>query len=149
MLFINEIVATQKIDELKELFQEHRQELATGEEYMTVKIKDDVYKLMEDKGVMFSLALYDDDKIVGYSIAVMYHNLHSADLLMSQADVLFVQQKYRKTKWGLKLIQETERMSKERGAKVIIWHGQPDTPFSNLMPRIGYKLQNVMFSKVL
>lgn len=148
-MYIIEIKATEKIQETWELLEQHREELTTNKDIMVLNPNIEMYKIMEDKGMLFTLALYDNENIVGYSVNILGNNLHYSDLLISQNDVLFVAKKYRKSTWGLKLIQETEKIAKEKGAKLISWHGKSDTSFSELMPKIGYKIQDITFSKVI
>lgn len=149
MLTIKEIVATEKIEECWGLLSQHRDELATHKEMMVLKPDIQKYKNLEERGALFTLALYDEDKIIGYSVNVLASNIHYSDLLVSQNDILYVHPAHRKGRWGIKLISETERMAKERGATFIIWHGKEKTAFSDLMPRLGYGIQDILYSKVL
>jgi hypothetical protein len=32
---------------------------------------------------------------------------------------------------------------------MMLWHAKPDTPFAALLPRVGCKLQDLIFSEVL
>lgn len=148
-MHIFEIKATDKIQECWALLEEHREELTTDKSLMVLKPDIDTYKMLEAKEILFTLALYDGKDIVGYSVNILHKNMHYSDLIISQNDVLFVTAKYRNSKWGLKLISETEKIAKERGATMVLFHGKPYTAFSSLMPRIGYKIQDIMFSKVL
>lgn len=144
---IIEIKATEKIEECWELLLLHREELTTHKHIMELKPDIEKYKVLEDNGLLMTLALYDEDKIVGYSVNVLVRNIHYSDLVTAQNDILYVHPAYRKGSWGMKLIHETERMGKERGAKMILFHGKPNTSFSALMPRLGYGVQDIMYSK--
>lgn len=144
---ICEIKATEKIDECWALLCMHREELTTHKHLMALKPDVSRYKLLEDGGMLFTLALYDEQRIVGYSVNMVVRNIHYSDLITSQNDILFVHPDYRRGMWGAKLIKETERVAKQRGASFIIFHGKPDTIFSSIMPRLGYGVQDIMFSK--
>lgn len=148
-MHIAEIKATDKIEECWDLLQQHREELTTNKDLMVLKPDLNTYKVLEDKNMLFTLALYDEDKIVGYSVNILNTNLHYSDLLIAQNDVLFIHKEYRNTKWGVKLIAETESMALGKQAKLMLWHGKPNTSFSELMPKLGYGVQDIMFSKVL
>lgn len=150
MLYIVEInKPTEKIEECWALLSEHRDELATNKTLMVLKPDILKYKTFEDKGLLFALALYDGDNIVGYSVNVVMQLLHYSDTTFVQNDVLFIKKEYRRGSWGLKLIHETERLAKRRGGKLMMWHGKKDTVFNNLMPRLGYGVQDILFSKEL
>ena len=146
---IEEIRGTDKIEEFLPLLAQHRDELATHKHLMVVKPDMEKYRAMEDNGLMTTLALYDGDRIVGYSVIFFFNNLHYADLIYAQNDVLFVHPRYRNGLWGVRLIKRTERIAKQRGAQMILFHGKPNTVFSSLMPRLGYGVQDIMFSKEL
>lgn len=146
---IIEIKATEKIEECWDLLLAHREELTTHKHIMVLKPDVAKYKMLEDKGCLFTLALYDEDKIVGYSVNILNNNLHYSDLVVVQNDILYLHPEYRKGAWGVKLIRETERAAKERGAKMVLFHGKENTAFSMLMPRLGYGVQDIMYSREL
>jgi GNAT superfamily N-acetyltransferase len=149
MISIKEIKASEHIDEAWELLELHRQELTTHKHIMVLKPNIDVYKKLEEQGKIYSLALYDDERIVGYSVTMLSPNLHYADLVVAQNDVLFVHPDYRNGMWGIKLIAETKRLGKELGAGFVTFHGKPDTPFSEIMPRLGFGIQDIIYSMEL
>lgn len=148
-MHILEVKATEKIQEVWALLEQHREELTTDKKNMVLNPNINMYKNMEDMGMLFTLVLCDGEKIVGYSVNILGNNLHYSDLLVSQNDLLFVLDSYRKSKWGLKLIQETEKLAKEKGAKLIMWHGKPNTSLSKLMPKLGYNIQDITYSRII
>ena len=148
-MIIKEIKATEKIEECWELLQSHRDELATNKELMVLKPDMEKYIALENAGKLMTLALYDGDKIVGYSVNIFTKALHYADLMTAQNDLLFLRKDLRKGRWGILLIQETEGRCKDRGAKFMLWHGKQNTAFASLMPKLGYGVQDIIFSKVL
>ena len=146
---IRQIKTTEHIDEAWELLEMHREELATYKHLMALKPDMPRYKILEDAGKLIGLGLFDGDKIVGYSILILTHTMHYADLFIAQNDLIYIHPDYRKGKWGLKLIKATEDAARERGIKMILWHGKEKTSFSELMPKLGYIVQDIMFSKEL
>jgi predicted GNAT superfamily acetyltransferase len=95
------------------------------------------------------LGAFDGDEIVGYSVNIMAHNLHYSDLIMCQSDVLYVREDKRQGPAGLKLMRETERLAKERGAQMMLWHAKPATNLDQILPRMGYRVQDVVYTRVL
>jgi GNAT superfamily N-acetyltransferase len=149
MTDIKEIKITNHIEEVWPLFEEHRKELATHKHIMILKPDWDRYRSLEEINSLVTLALYDGDKIVGYSAILIYKNLHYSDLIDAFNDVLYVLPEYRKGRAGLKLIKMTEEVARQRGAHRILFHGKPDTVFSSLMPRMGYEIHDIVFGKEL
>lgn len=149
---IREVKATEKIDECWDLLLAHRDELATHKDIMALKPDRAKYKAAEDSGCLVTLALYEGDTIVGYSVNMLTHAMHYQDLRMAMNDIIFVREDLRRGRWGIKLIAETERVVKERLGNVPVlmtFHGKVNTAFTAIMPRLGYGIQDIIFSKVL
>lgn len=146
---IERIVGTDKIEECWDLLEEHRKELATHQHLMVLNPDINRYLDLEENGCLLSLAVYKGEEIVGYSVTILAYALHYADLTMASNDVLYLRKDLRKGAWGVRLIKETEKYAKERGAKLMLWHGKENTAFCELMPRLGYRIQDIMFSKEL
>jgi GNAT superfamily N-acetyltransferase len=146
---IREIKATDKIEECWALLNLHRDELTTHKHIMLLKPDVARYKALEDAGNLFTLALYDGETIVGYSVNIVSRNLHYSDLLYVHNDILFVHPDYRKGLHGVKLIARTEAYARALGAQLILFHGKQNTAFTEIMPRLGYGVQDIIFSKEL
>jgi len=134
-------------DELCALFQDHWDEVALNKQVM--KLKPDMvrYKTMYEQGMLLVLGAWNDDVLVGYSVNFVMQHLHYADLRICSNDLLFVSQALRKGRVGLRLIRATEVAAKEAGAKLMLWHGKPNTALVEIMPALGYGVQDVIFSK--
>jgi GNAT superfamily N-acetyltransferase len=141
--------ASDRMDEARALLHDHWQELATDKELMALAPDVQRYREMERKGVIFALYAYLDGALVGYSVNFLSTNLHYRHLTYSQNDVLFLDAAHRGGRIGLRLIAETEQAAKARGAKLHIWHAKQGTPLDSLLPRLGYGVQDVLWSKVL
>lgn len=129
------------------LFEEHYQELAIDKTLMVLKPDVERYKLLEQNGVMMILAAFVGGVMAGYSVNLITNNLHYSDLKMCQNDILFVASAHRAGRLGLKLIKETERQAKQRGAGIMLWHAKPGTALEAIAPKLGYRVQDIMFSK--
>lgn len=148
-MHIKPIKVTEHIEEAWALLEKHREELATYKHIMVLKPDLDKYRILEDNGKLLGLALYDDKKIVGYSVIIITTALHYSDVVIAQNDVLYVRADYRGTKWGIALIKESEKLAKESGAHMITWHGKENTAFTSVMPKMGYIIQDIVYSKEL
>ena len=140
---------TDKVEQIADLLQSHWEEIALNKDVMVIKPDMARYRQLEELGLMFSLIAYDDaGEIIGYAVNFIHHHLHYADLLYVANDVLFVRQDQRgSTRAGRQLIAETERIAKERGAQLVSWHAKEGTALAALMPRLGYGVQDIVFSK--
>lgn len=107
-----------------------------------------IYKAMQDAGLMFALACFDDDGyLIGYSTAaVTAHPLNPA-IVCCSSDALFVRPEYRSTSAGARLIAATERIGKARGATRMLWHTRAGTPMAAMMEKRGYIPADVVVMK--
>ena len=145
---IIEIKATEKIEEMWHLLEAHREELTTHKHIMQLKPDVSRYKLLEDAGKLISLGVYEDDGTpIGYSINFLHANLHYSGLMMIQNDILFLDKKHRRGSIGVQILKKTEEIAKERGAMFALYHAKPNTPFQALLQKMGYDVQDIIFSK--
>lgn len=146
---IIEVTIDDVLQAIQPLFVAHREELTTNKELMQLNPDIETYRKLEASKVLLALAVYMDDVLAGYSITFISPHLHYKDLICAHNDLLFLQKQYRNGKVGLALMQETERLAKERGAKMILWHAKNDTPLAKLLPLRGFVVQDIIFSKEL
>lgn len=134
-------------DELCALFQDHWDEIALNKQVMALKPDMPRYKAMAEAGNLLVLGAWQDGALVGYSVNFVMQHLHYADLRICSNDLLFVSPEVRKGRVGLRLIRATEVAAKDVGARLMLWHGKPNTTLVEIMPALGYGVQDVIFSK--
>jgi len=139
------MTAEQFFEESVVLLIEHREELATDKALMVLKPDVEKYLAVEARGALMMIGAYRGVRLIGYSVNIVTNNLHYADLIMCQNDVLFLTKDERKGSAGLRLIRETERLARERGAQIALWHAKPGTNLDKLMPRMGASVQDVIW----
>lgn len=140
------------IDEINargDLLKAHYDEVAKNKTVMILKPDMDKYHTLEKAGKLLSIAAFVDDKIVGYSVNIIDNHIHYADLIFCINDVLFVDPVYRNGRCGLMLIKQTEQMAKAKKASLILWHAKSGTALDMIMPKIGYSVQEIIYSKVI
>jgi GNAT superfamily N-acetyltransferase len=147
MYEIRKASVQQMLDSATELFKEHYEEVALNKQVMVLAPFVEKYLALEASGEIFVLALYKDDEVIGYSVNFLYFHLHYASLKMCSNDLLFVKKEHRNGRAGYMLIKETEEFAKELDAQLMFWHAKPNTALETLMPRLGYKYQDIIFSK--
>lgn len=132
-----------------ELFHAHWDEIALNKELMRLKPMLDKYYDIEANGMLLIIGAYADGELVGYSVNFLNQHLHYADLWVCMNDIVFISQDMRKTGIGIGLLKRTEELAKERGAQMMLWHVKQNTALSALLPRMDYKVQDIVFSKGL
>ena len=130
---IEEIRPQDLIKQGMSLFDENRTELVSHKDIMPLNPDFAKYTKLEANGVLDILALYDGPKVVGYSILISTNTMHHKDLHYSESDVIFVSEKYRNGRWGLKLIDETKKLAARRGAEVVAWKAKPGTTLEKIL----------------
>lgn len=146
---IIETTIADKIAHCSTLIDEHWHESARNKHLMVLKPDLPRYTAMEAAGCLLSLVAYDDDEVVGYSVNIISPHLHYADLICAHNDVLFVAKPKRESALGMKLIRDTERACKARGAHLMLWHAKENTTLSRILPRMGCNTQEIIYSKEL
>lgn len=133
----------------KHLLAEHWDEVALNKSVMVLAPDEQRYLALEATGMFFALAAWDNDQLVGYSGNLISRHLHYSDLRYANNDVLFVAKAHRNSPLGLRLIRETEREAARRGARLVLWHSKQNTPLANILPKLGYGVQDIIHSREL
>ncbi len=144
---ICETTVSDKADALMPLLQAHRDELATARHLMEVAPHLEAYRALEQNGALLALVAYRGDEIAGYSINFTGPHLHYSGLRYAQNDVLYVKPEHRGGRLGVRLMRETERLARERGARMMMWHAKPGTALEQMLPRMRYGVQDIVYSK--
>lgn len=149
MYEIKEVSFRESYHEIKELIKEHWDELAKNKELMVLSPDWERYCAIEDAGNLLSLFVYQDGNCIGYSINIISNHLHYMDLQIAYNDVILLKKKYRNSPVGLRLIKQTKEKVRERGCRLLLWHVKKDTTMDKLLPKLGCKLQEVVYSEEL
>ncbi len=144
-------VRQSSVDEMlkdgQELFSQHWDEIARNKEVMVLKPDEEAYRRMEEAGSLLILAAVKAGQIVGYSVNFILRHPHYADLMVCQNDLLFIDQAHRQGGAGIRLMKRTEQEGKKRGCRLMLWHAKESTPLADMLPRMGYGVQDIIYSK--
>ena len=148
---IRPISVTEWLPVVEPLIRAHWNEVALNKGVMVLKPNVALYADLEAADRLVAFGAFDGDELVGYAVTILQpSHLHYADLFIASNDVLFVLPEHRgASRAGYRLIAETERACADRGARLMLWHAKPDTALQKLMPRLGYGVQDVIYSKEL
>lgn len=136
-------------DQLPGLFENHWDEVAKNKHLMKLAPQVEKYRKLEAEGLLVCLFARSGEVIVGYSINIITPHLHYQELTVAQNDVIYVHPAFRTSSLGLRLIKATEEACAEAGAQLMLMHAKEDTPFAKILPRKGYGVQDIIFSKEL
>lgn len=148
-----ETTISDKQQALLPLLQMHAGELATHPALMRLAPNWDAYHALENTRALLALIAYagdeltGDNEIIGYSINFIGRHLHYSGLHYAENDVLFVKPEHRGGKLGVRLMRETERLAKARGARMMLWHAKQGSALTKLLPRMDYAVQDIIYSK--
>ena len=131
------------------LFEDHWQEVAKNKKVMVLKPDYDKYRFLEESGIMRTLVAYEDGVVIGYSVNFIQPHLHYSDLISCYNDIVFLSKEKRNSPVGLKLLRATEKAAKEWGADMMLWHVKEGTSIDSILPRLGYGVQDIVYSKTL
>jgi GNAT superfamily N-acetyltransferase len=149
MVEIRESNVDEMLAHAGELFSEHWEEIALNKQVMVLKPDEARYRGMEASGNLLILAAFVDGELAGYSVNFVIHHLHYADLCVCSNDLLFIAQPHREGGLGIRLMRRTEEAARARGARLVLWHAKPNTPLAAILPRMGYGVQDIIYSQEL
>ena len=131
------------------LLTKHWEESARNKELMKLSPDYNMYNMLEANGTLVCLGAYIDKLLVGYSVNMIKPHLHYSTLICGYNDLLFVDDDHRGSSLGLKLIKETKKELEKRGAKLMLWHAKENTTLAILLPKLGCKIQEIIYSEEL
>ena len=129
------------------LFEEHYDEIARNKRIMKLKPNYKLYEALDSEGWLFIYVAMQGNVCIGYSMNIMMHHLHYADLRVAQNDILFVKKELRGGRLGLRLLRATEDHARSNGCKLMLWHAKENTALDKLLPKLKYGVQEIMYSK--
>ncbi len=149
MLRIVETTVADKIELAAPLLRAHWDEIARNKRVMVLDPDVAAYERLEAQGLLIGVMAFDAEDLVGYSVSIFApKHIHYRGLAVVNNDVIYVAPAYRgAARVGLALIRETERIARERGAKLVLWHAKPDTALEAVLPRLGYDVQDIVYSR--
>lgn len=132
-------------NELFPLLEEHEKELNVLSCELDVDLRMYI-KAVSNRTIRVYTARDDDGVLAGYAIYFLYRHPHY-NVLVGAQDVLFITKEKRRGLTGIKLIRFSEDKLKEAGVKVITQRTKKHKDLGRLYERLGYGLQEEVYTK--
>ena len=140
--------------EAAELFEQHWREAGNRPE--PVDMDWGSYRAMEDAGVLLTVTARHYGRLVGYAAFVIWKHPHHRTITVADCDCVFLEGGRRQGLAGQFFIRHIEKVLRNRGVQEIHIPVRPinhtkrgDRSLMPLMVRLGYRLQSMVFGKVL
>lgn len=140
------------IGEVEPLLQMHHEELALDRDRINLSPRWNRYNAMEDAGLLLVFTARDNGSLIGYAAFFLYPHMHCDYLMVAANDVLFLHPDYRKGSIGLRFIHFCESEIKKQshdGVLKIAWSAKSDSTLQAILPRLDYKTEEIIFTKIL
>ncbi len=137
------------IDEMKELYEAHWEEVANDKE--TIKLNPDytTYFTLEKAGVLHVVSVRDDDKLVGYHMSLIHPHMHYKESLTAFTDIFFIQKDYRKGRVGINLFKFMENSLRAKGVQKIYMGTKLKLDIGPVLDKLGYTAVERIYTKLL
>jgi GNAT superfamily N-acetyltransferase len=138
----------QFIEELRELFPLHYEELCVTKDF---SLAPDyiAYKKLADAGMLRCITVRADEEIIGYAIFIIQPHLHYMTCKTAFEDIYYIRPDFRKGRVGIRLFKYAEEVLKGLGVNRIIMHTKIHMDNSKLFEYLGYTWTDKLFTKIL
>ena len=137
MEFKKERYSEQLVCELLSLLQQHHEEVSHCPD---VPIEPDfnIYRKMEDMGILRIFTARENGEIVGYSVFFVSASIHHKSKLQAAQDLLFLRPDYRRGFTAYRFIKWCDDQLRADGVKSIFQYVNVKSDFGSLLERMGY-----------
>lgn len=136
-------------DDIKPLIKKHWEQIAVNKDKIKLNPDWDEYQRLYFAGILKIYTARDDGELVGYFLVAVAPHLHYKDHLFANNDIIYVKPDKRAGMTGFKLIKFAEMKLIEMGVSVININTKVHAPFDILMDRMGYNLNERLYSKYI
>jgi GNAT superfamily N-acetyltransferase len=136
------------IEELKELFPLHYEELCVTKDFPLVPDYD-AYKRLANAGMLRCITVRADEELIGYIIFVVQPHLHYMTCKTAFEDIYYIHPDFRKGRVGIRLFKYAEEVLRSIGVNRVIMHTKIHMDNSKLFEYLGYKWTDKLFTKIL
>ena len=136
------------LEEIRPLLVAHKDEVA---HYHDLELKPDYgkYYAAQQHGLLRIYTARIDGSLIGYVIYLLGFSLHYSDSLQALADVLYLDQRYRRGRLGRNLILYSEDQLRADAVQVVRQHHKLKSALSAFFESLGYESEDMIHVKRL
>lgn len=149
MIELIEINASDWLEQAESLMLEHWEEVAQVTGVPKPSMDAEYLAQMEAARMLFTIGAFVGEELVGYSMNSIGSTINFDTLIIMENQGIFIKKQYRDMLGGIRLIKESERIGKERGASRCKWHTYRNTRAEKLFQSLGYCAYDVIYTKDL
>ena len=149
MIELIEIRLSEWMEDAQALFIEHWEEVAKVTGVPEPSLDLEYLEQAEESGSMFTIGAFVNEELVGYSVNSIGQTFNFDTLIIMDNEAIFIKKQYRAMLGGIRLIEESEKLAKERGATRAKWHTYTGTRAAALFDSLGYKPYDIIYTKEL
>jgi GNAT superfamily N-acetyltransferase len=148
MIIYQDVDLLSVLDEFKEVFPAHYDELCVTKEY-SLDPDWDSYVALSNAGRVRTITVRNDAELIGYIVFFIQPHLHYKQCKTAFEDVYYVKPEYRKGRVGIKMFQYAESVLKGIGVNRMVLHTKVHMDNTRLLEYLKFKMTDKVFSKML
>ncbi len=132
------------------MWPEHHASLALNQDEIKLACDEEKYEQGEASGNLIVITAREEDELVGYYYGMLLTHLHYKDAgLMCYTDVYWLKPEHRKGGNGAKFMIAVQQILKFRGVVKLYMSTKVHQDNGALLERLGMKLSDRVFTKLL
>lgn len=147
MIFKREDFTVELLEEAFPLFHKHYREISAFQDIELKPDYDRYFKLDEMDMLRFFSARNDSNKLIGYGVYFVQHNMHYKDSKQAVQDILYIDPLERG--FGTEFIAWCDEMLRAEKVQVVYHHVKKAHNFGKLLEKLGYNMVEYIFAKRL
>ncbi|MCW8887467.1 MAG: GNAT family N-acetyltransferase [Gammaproteobacteria bacterium] len=150
MLTYRQALISEVQEQIEPLAKKHLEETDNRlPDFAEVSVNFDLYKAMEVDGICALFVAEDGEKVVGYLCVYVVETPHIQGYLQAVADALYVDNTARKGRAATELIKMAEQYARDMSCSYMTLCFKANNPHKLFCNSIGYKEDDIMYSKSL
>lgn len=137
------------VDDIQGLIQNHWEEIALNREKVELLPDYGGYRKLMEMDLLQAYTVRRDGILIAYMFVVVSPHLHYSSTIFATNDILYVDQKYRKTMVAFRLFRFVEKELKAKGVHVFNVNMKTLHPFCNFVEGLGFKHIENIYSKYI
>lgn len=136
-------------EESKWLWNLHYDEIAQNKHAIELDVDFESYQKMDAAGILYIVTIEDENKIVGYYIAIVMPHIRYKKSLTATTDLYYLHPDYRKAWIGTKLFRFVEEDLKKRGVERMIVTTKVKLDNSPIFERLNWVFTEKLYTKLI